>query len=252
MKNEVIIRLENVVRQFQMGDEVVKALNGVNLEIKEGEFVTIMGASGSGKSTLLNILGCLDSANSGNYELDGVSIKSLDRNQLADIRNKKLGFIFQSYNLLSRTNALENVELPLLYNNNVSNEERRKRALEVIEVMGLTDRIHHTPAQLSGGQQQRIAIARALVNNPRAIFADEATGNLDTRTSYEIMDIIQKLNKSGKTIVFVTHEPDIAAFSSRTITLKDGVIISDLRNEKVESAELKLKEYQKETDHENH
>lgn len=251
MKNEVIIKLENVVRQFQMGDEVVKALNGVNLEIKEGEFVTIMGASGSGKSTLLNILGCLDSANSGDYYLDGSHIKSLDRNQLADIRNKKLGFIFQSYNLLSRTNALENVELPLLYNNAVSNEDRRKRALEVIEVMGLTDRIHHTPSQLSGGQQQRIAIARALVNNPRVIFADEATGNLDTRTSYEIMDIIQKLNQSGKTIVFVTHEPDIAAFSSRTITLKDGMIISDLRNEKVESAEMKLKEYQKETDHEN-
>lgn len=251
MKNEVIIKLENVVRQFQMGDEVVKALNGVNLEICEGEFVTIMGASGSGKSTLLNILGCLDSANSGDYYLDGSPIKSLDRNQLADIRNKKLGFIFQSYNLLSRTNALENVELPLLYNNAVSNEDRRKRALEVIEVMGLTDRIHHTPSQLSGGQQQRIAIARALVNNPRVIFADEATGNLDTKTSYEIMDIIQKLNQSGKTIVFVTHEPDIAAFSSRTITLKDGMIISDQRNEKVESAEMKLKEYQKETDHEN-
>jgi len=214
MKNEVIIKLENIVRQFQMGDEVVKALNGVNMEIKEGEFVTIMGASGSGKSTLLNILGCLDSASSGDYYLDGSSIKSLDRNQLADIRNKKLGFIFQSYNLLSRTNALENVELPLLYNNSVSNEDRRKRALEVIEVMGLTDRIHHTPSQLSGGQQQRIAIARALVNNPRVIFADEATGNLDTKTSYEIMDIIQKLNQSGKTIVFVTHEPDIAAFSS--------------------------------------
>ena len=251
MKNEVIIKLENVVRQFQMGDEVVKALNGVNLEIREGEFVTIMGASGSGKSTLLNILGCLDSANSGDYYLDGSYIKSLDRNQLADIRNKKLGFIFQSYNLLSRINALENVELPLLYNNAVSNEDRRKRALEVIEVMGLTDRIHHTPSQLSGGQQQRIAIARALVNNPRVIFADEATGNLDTKTSYEIMDIIQKLNQAGKTIVFVTHEPDIAAFSSRTITLKDGVIISDQRNEKVESAEMKLKEYQKETDHEN-
>lgn len=251
MKNEVIIKLENVVRQFQMGDEVVNALKGVNLEIQEGEFVTIMGASGSGKSTLLNILGCLDSANSGDYYLDGSHIKSLDRNQLADIRNKKLGFIFQSYNLLSRTNALENVELPLLYNNAVSNEDRRKRALEVIEVMGLTDRIHHTPSQLSGGQQQRIAIARALVNNPRVIFADEATGNLDTKTSYEIMDIIQKLNQSGKTIVFVTHEPDIAAFSSRTITLKDGMIISDQRNEKVESAEMKLKEYQKETDHEN-
>ncbi|HNX22271.1 MAG TPA: ABC transporter ATP-binding protein [Bacteroidales bacterium] len=251
MKNEVIIKLENVVRQFQMGDEVVNALKGVNLEICEGEFVTIMGASGSGKSTLLNILGCLDSANSGDYYLDGSHIKSLDRNQLADIRNKKLGFIFQSYNLLSRTNALENVELPLLYNNAVSNEDRRKRALEVIEVMGLTDRIHHTPSQLSGGQQQRIAIARALVNNPRVIFADEATGNLDTKTSYEIMDIIQKLNQSGKTIVFVTHEPDIAAFSSRTITLKDGMIISDQRNEKVESAEMKLKEYQKEKDHEN-
>jgi len=251
MKNEVIIKLENLVREFQMGDEVVRALKGVNLDICEGEFVTIMGASGSGKSTLLNILGCLDSANSGDYYLDGSYIKSLDRNQLADIRNKKLGFIFQSYNLLSRTNALENVELPLLYNNAVSNEDRRKRALEVIEVMGLTDRIHHTPSQLSGGQQQRIAIARALVNNPRVIFADEATGNLDTKTSYEIMDIIQKLNQSGKTIVFVTHEPDIAAFSSRTITLKDGVIISDQRNEKVESAEMKLKEYQKETDHEN-
>lgn len=252
MRNNVIIKLENIVRQFMMGDEIVTALNGINLEIEEGEFVTIMGASGSGKSTLLNILGCLDSANAGSYMLDGEIIKSLDKNQLADIRNKKLGFIFQSYNLLSRTNALENVELPLLYNNKISNEERRKLAIEVIEMMGLLDRIHHTPSQLSGGQQQRVAIARSLVNNPRVILADEATGNLDTRTSYEIMAIIQQLNKMGKTIVFVTHEADIAAFSSRTITLKDGMIISDSINAKVESALEKLEEYKILNLNENH
>lgn len=252
MRNNVIIKLENIVRQFMMGDEIVTALNGINLEIEEGEFVTIMGASGSGKSTLLNILGCLDSANAGSYMLDGEIIKSLDKNQLADIRNKKLGFIFQSYNLLSRTNALKNVELPLLYNNKISNEERRKLAIEVIEMMGLLDRIHHTPSQLSGGQQQRVAIARSLVNNPRVILADEATGNLDTRTSYEIMAIIQQLNKMGKTIVFVTHEADIAAFSSRTITLKDGMIISDSINAKVESALEKLEEYKILNLNENH
>jgi putative ABC transport system ATP-binding protein len=251
MEHNVIIKLENLNRQFHMGDEVVSALKGITLDILEGEFVTIMGASGSGKSTLLNILGCLDSANSGSYYLDGEHIKSLDRNQLADIRNKKLGFIFQSYNLLARTDAIENVELPLLYNNNVSSEERRKRAIEVIEMMSLTDRIHHTPSQLSGGQQQRVAIARSLVNNPRVILADEATGNLDSKTSYEIMAIIQNLNKMGKTIVFVTHEPDIAAFSSRTITLKDGLVISDIVNEKVESAAMKLQEYQKEKSYEN-
>lgn len=252
MHNNVIIKLENIVRQFIMGDEIVTALKGINLEIEEGEFVTIMGASGSGKSTLLNILGCLDSANAGSYMLDGEIIKSLDKNQLADIRNKKLGFIFQSYNLLSRTDALENVELPLLYNNTISNEERRKLAVEVIEMMGLLDRIHHTPSQLSGGQQQRVAIARSLVNNPRVILADEATGNLDTRTSYEIMSIIQQLNKMGKTIVFVTHEPDIAAFSARTITLKDGIIISDTRHTKVESALEKLEEYKTLKQNENH
>lgn len=252
MRNNVIIKLENIVRQFIMGDEIVTALKGINLEIEEGEFVTIMGASGSGKSTLLNILGCLDSANAGSYMLDGEIIKSLDKNQLADIRNKKLGFIFQSYNLLSRTDALENVELPLLYNNTISNEERRKLAIEVIEMMGLLDRIHHTPSQLSGGQQQRVAIARSLVNNPRVILADEATGNLDTRTSYEIMSIIQELNKMGKTIVFVTHEPDIAAFSSRTITLKDGMIISDTRHTIVESALEKLEEYKTLKQNENH
>lgn len=241
-----IIKLENLKRGFTMGTETVHALKGVLFTIKEGEFVTIMGSSGSGKSTLLNILGCLDKPTSGTYEIDGVKIKDLSRNQLATIRNEKIGFIFQSYNLLARTSALENVELPLFYNSKVSSEERRERAIKAIKMVSLEDRMDHTPSQLSGGQQQRVAIARSLVNNPVMILADEATGNLDTRTSYEIMSIFQELNKQGITIIFVTHEPDIAAFSNRTIVLKDGSIIQDYLNQNVQSASAELAKLPKE------
>lgn len=227
MNGKPIIRIEHLRREFRMGNEVVKALKGVSFSINEGEFVTIMGTSGSGKSTMLNILGCLDQPSDGIYEIDGVSVKNLKRNQLARIRNEKIGFIFQSYNLLPRTSAIENVELPLIYNGSVSAKERHERAVHALEMVGLADRLHHTPSQLSGGQQQRVAIARALVNNPVVILADEATGNLDTRTSYEVMALFQELNTQGKTIAFVTHEPDIATFSSRTIVLRDGHVVSD-------------------------
>ena len=210
-----------------MGDETVHALRGINLNISEGEFVTIMGTSGSGKSTLLNILGCLDQPSSGIYELDDVLVKDLSKNQLAQIRNTKIGFIFQSYNLLARTSALENVELPLLYNPEVSSEERHERAIKALKQVGLEKRMDHVPSQLSGGQQQRVAIARALVNHPRILLADEATGNLDTRTSYEVMNLFQELNDEGITIGFVTHENDIAKFSKRTVILRDGLIKED-------------------------
>ena len=235
-----IIKIEDLTREFTMGAETVRALRGISFTINEGEFITIMGSSGSGKSTLLNILGCLDQPTAGIYVIDGVKMKDLSRNQLATIRNEKIGFIFQSYNLLARTSALENVELPLFYNSKVSSEERRDSALKAIEMVGLSDRMDHTPSQLSGGQQQRVAIARSLVNNPVMILADEATGNLDTRTTYEIMSIFQELNKQGITIIFVTHEPDIASFSKRTIVLKDGNIIQDYKNQKVQSATEEL------------
>ena len=241
-----IIKIENLKREFVMGTETVHALKGISFTINEGEFVTIMGSSGSGKSTLLNILGCLDQPTDGNYEIDGVKVKDLSRDELATIRNKKIGFIFQSYNLLPRTSALENVELPLLYTSHVSTAERRKRAIEALEKVGLADRMGHTPSQLSGGQQQRVAIARSLVNNPVMILADEATGNLDTRTAYEIMSLFQELNKQGITITFVTHEPDIAAFSNRTIVLRDGHIIKDYKNTDVQSAEEELAKLPKE------
>lgn len=235
-----IIKIEGLTREFTMGAETVRALRGVSFTVKEGEFVTIMGSSGSGKSTLLNILGCLDNPTSGTYEIDGVKMKDLSKNQLATLRNEKIGFIFQSYNLLPRTSALENVELPLFYNSKVSTEERRARALKALKMVGLEDRMDHTPSQLSGGQQQRVAIARSLVNNPVMILADEATGNLDTRTAYEIMSIFQALNEQGITIVFVTHEPDIASFSKRTIVLKDGNILKDYKNQSVQSAVAQL------------
>ncbi len=222
-----IIQIRDLKREFQMGEELVKALKGVDLEIKRGEFVTIMGTSGSGKSTLLNILGCLDQPTAGSYELDGKIVRNLSKDELAEIRNNKIGFVFQSYNLLARTSALENVGLPLMYNPKVSSKERKERALEALKLVGLESRIHHVPSQLSGGQQQRVAIARALVNQPVILLADEATGNLDTRTSYEVMDLFQKLNDQGITIGFVTHENDIARFSKRTIVLKDGHIIKD-------------------------
>jgi putative ABC transport system ATP-binding protein len=231
-----ILEIKELKREFIMGSETVRALRGISFDVEAGEFVTIMGASGSGKTTLLNILGCLDKPTIGNYFLDGVDIKQLSRDELAQLRNHKIGFVFQAYNLLPRTTALENVELPLLYNKEVSASERRERAIHALESVKLADRHDHTPSQLSGGQQQRVAIARALVNEPVMILADEATGNLDSRTSYDIMALMQELNAQGKTIVFVTHEPDIASFSSRTIQLRDGIIQKDTRNENKRSA----------------
>src|SRR6201991_2773895 len=222
------LEIKDLKREFQMGSETVRALKGISFEVEQGEFVTIMGSSGSGKTTLLNILGCLDKPIIGDYFLDGVDIKKLTRDELAQLRNHKIGFVFQAYNLLPRTTALENVELALLYNRDVSAAERRERAIHALEAVKLAERLDHTPSQLSGGQQQRVAIARALVNEPVMILADEATGNLDSRTSYEIMALMQDLNsKDNKTIVFVTHEQDIANFSSRTITLRDGKVIKD-------------------------
>jgi len=231
-----ILEIHELKREFKMGSEIVRALKGVSFSVEEGEFITIMGSSGSGKTTLLNILGCLDKPNDGTYLLDNVNVKELSKNELARLRNRKIGFVFQSYNLLARTSALENVELPLLYNSSVTPRQRHEMAEKALEQVKLTDRMEHLPNQLSGGQQQRVAIARALVNEPVMILADEATGNLDSKTSYEIMSLIQDLNKQGRTIVFVTHEPDIAAFSSRTITLKDGKIIKDSKNENIRVA----------------
>jgi putative ABC transport system ATP-binding protein len=236
-----IVSIHDLKREFKMGVEIVRALKGVSFDVEPGEFVTIMGSSGSGKTTMLNILGCLDKPSGGTYLLDGVDVGKLGRNDLAVLRNHKIGFVFQAYNLLARTSALENVELPLLYNTSVSSKMRRERAVKALEAVKLADRLDHLPNQLSGGQQQRVAIARALVNEPVMILADEATGNLDTRTSYEIMALFQELNQTqGKTIVFVTHEPDIAAFSSRTITLKDGKVVKDSRNTQVRSAKEML------------
>jgi putative ABC transport system ATP-binding protein len=225
-----IIEIKNVKKDFHVGEVTVHALRGVSLDIEEGEFVAIMGASGSGKSTMLNIIGCLDKPTLGEYLLDGVTIANLTRNELAMLRNRKLGFVFQSYNLLPRTSALENVELPLMYNSSVKARERKELAMHALESVGLSDRVHHMPNQLSGGQQQRVAIARSLVNDPVVILADEPTGNLDTRTSYEIMALFQDLNRKGKTIVFVTHEFDIARFTGSNLIFKDGHII---RKEKV-------------------
>jgi len=219
-----------------MGSETVRALKGVSFDVKAGEFLTIMGSSGSGKTTLLNTLGCLDKPSDGTYLLDGVDVRKLSRNELAKLRNHKIGFVFQSYNLLPRTSALENVELPLLYNPQFSAKQRRERAIKSLEAVNLGDRLDHTPNQLSGGQQQRVAIARALVNEPVMILADEATGNLDSRSSFSIMALLQDLNEQGKTIVFVTHEPDIASFSSRTIMLRDGRVMKDSQNENKRSA----------------
>jgi putative ABC transport system ATP-binding protein len=231
-----IVDIQHLKREFVMGSETVKALNDVSFTVDQGEFITIMGSSGSGKTTLLNILGCLDKPSEGKYILDGISVAQLGKNELARLRNRKLGFIFQSYNLLARTSAVENVELPLLYNRSVGSKERKEKAIRALGDVGLSQRLKYHPNQLSGGQQQRVAIARALVNDPVIIFADEATGNLDSRTSIEIMVLIQDLNARGKTIVFVTHEPDIATFSKRTILLKDGKIVSDKVNSNVRNA----------------
>jgi putative ABC transport system ATP-binding protein len=235
--SSVIVDIKNLKREFTIGVETVKALNDVSFSINAGEFVTIMGSSGSGKTTLLNILGCLEKPTMGIYLLDGINVSNLSKNELAGLRNKKLGFVFQSYNLLARTSAIENVELPLLYNNTFSASERHDKAIKALEAVKLQDRMNHLPSQLSGGQQQRVAIARALINDPVMILADEATGNLDSRTSYEIMELMQELNGvHGKTIVFVTHEPDIALFSKRTITLKDGKILRDAVNTNIGNA----------------
>ena len=237
MENKkVVIELQNVKREFLVGDEMVHALRGVSFKIFEGEFVTIMGKSGSGKSTLLNQLGCLDTPSSGEYLLDGVSVRTMSKPQRAVLRNRKIGFIFQNYNLLPKTTSIENVELPLMYNTAVSAKERQERAIEALKAVGLGDRLYHKSNQMSGGQMQRVAIARALVNNPAVILADEATGNLDTRTSFEILVLFQKLYAAGRTIIFVTHNPDLANYSSRNIMLRDGKVISDEYNNNILSA----------------
>lgn len=229
-KHKEIIRIENLRREFIVGGERVKALRGVSFSIREGEFVTIMGTSGSGKSTLLNLLGCLDTPTSGQYDLDGVSVQSMSKNQRAVTRNRKIGFVFQNYNLLPKTTAVENVELPLLYNSSVGARERREKAIAALKAVGLGERLNHKSNQMSGGQQQRVAIARALVNDPVIILADEATGNLDTRTSFSILMLFQELHARGRTIIFVTHNPEIAEYSSRNIVLRDGKIVSDTIN----------------------
>ena len=234
--SKTVIELQNIKRNFQVGDETVHALRGVSFSIGEGEFVTIMGTSGSGKSTLLNILGCLDTPTVGEYLLDGISVRTMSKSQRAVLRNHKIGFVFQNYNLLAKTTAVENVELPLMYNSSVSAAERRKRAIEALKAVGLGDRLEHKSNQMSGGQMQRVAIARALVNNPAVILADEATGNLDTRTSFEILVLFQKLHAEGRTIIFVTHNPEIAQYSSRNIVLRDGQIKDDTINTQIQNA----------------
>ena len=234
--NKAVIELQNIKRNFQVGDETVHALRGVSFTIREGEFVTIMGTSGSGKSTLLNTLGCLDTPTSGEYLLDGISVRTMSKPQRAVLRNRKIGFVFQSYNLLPKTTAVENVELPLMYNSSVSASERRRRAIEALQAVGLGDRLEHKSNQMSGGQMQLVAIARALVNNPAVILADEATGNLDTRTSFEILVLFQKLHAEGRTIIFVTHNPEIAQYSSRNIVLRDGQIKDDTINTQIQNA----------------
>ncbi len=231
----MLITIQNMFKTYSMGDSAVHALDGVSLTIAAGEFVAVMGASGSGKSTLLNILGCLDTPTTGTYLLDGVEVSRMSRTQLAHIRNQKLGFVFQNFNLLSRTSAIENVELPTFYNRGSSSGVRRKRAAEMLERVGLGNRTNHTSAQLSGGQQQRVAIARALMNNPPVILADEPTGNLDSRSSLEIMGLFKKLNNDGITIVMVTHEEDIAAYAKRRILMRDGQVVTTLLTEETKS-----------------
>jgi len=227
--NAVAVRLEDVRKTYRTGEVDVHAVRGVSLEIGQGEFVALMGSSGSGKSTLMNILGCLDRPTAGRYFLDGEDVSSLSRDELADVRNRKLGFVFQNFNLLARTSALENVELPLLYSDvALTNVQLREKAEQVLLAVGLQGRGDHTPSQLSGGQQQRVAIARALINDPEVLLADEPTGNLDSRTSVEVMEIFQKLNENGITIVMVTHEADIASYARRNIVMKDGLVRSDL------------------------
>ena len=247
MKKE-IIRLDNIKRDFQVGEETVHALRGVSFSISEGEFVTIMGTSGSGKSTLLNMLGCLDTPTSGDYYLDGVSVRKMGKNERASLRNRKIGFVFQSYNLLPKTTAIENVGLPLMYNPAYSAAARKNKSIQALEAVGLGDRLHHKSNQMSGGQMQRVAIARALVNDPVIILADEATGNLDTRTSYEILVLFQELHKMGRTIIFVTHNPEIARYCSRNILLRDGHVVEDRINPTILSAREALDKLPKNED----
>lgn len=242
MEKKVVIELQNVKRNFVVGEEVVHALRGVSFKIYEGEFVTIMGTSGSGKSTLLNQLGCLDTPTSGEYLLDGTPVRKMKRRERAVLRNRKIGFVFQNYNLLPKTTAVENVELPLMYNSKVSSKERTERAIKALQAVGLGERLYHKSNQMSGGQMQRVAIARALVNDPAVILADEATGNLDTRTSFEILVLFQRLHAEGRTIIFVTHNPEIAQYSSRNIVLRDGQVKEDTLNTNILSAQKALDE----------
>jgi putative ABC transport system ATP-binding protein len=242
---KTVIKLEKVHKTYHTGEVDVHAVQGVTLEIAPGEFVAIMGASGSGKSTLMNIIGCLDRPTEGAYFLDDIDVSHLDRDELAAIRNKKLGFVFQGFNLLSRTSALENVELPMLYtHDHLTAAMQREHAMHALQIVGLADRADHHPNQLSGGQQQRVAIARALVNNPAVLLADEPTGNLDTRTSAEVMGVFQKLNDSGITIVMVTHELDIAAFTKRNVIMRDGLVVNDTLVQQRSFAEEELRHLQ--------
>ena len=234
--DKVVIELRDVRRDFIVGDETVHALRGVSFKIYEGEFVTIMGTSGSGKSTLLNQLGCLDTPTSGEYFLDGTPVRKMSKSQRAKLRNRKIGFVFQNYNLLPKTTAVENVELPLMYNTKYNARQRREAAIKALQAVGLGDRLEHKSNQMSGGQMQRVAIARALVNDPAVILADEATGNLDTRTSFEMLVLFQELYHQGHTIIFVTHNPEIAEYSSRNINLRDGKIREDTINTNIKSA----------------
>ncbi len=237
---KTIIEMRDVRRDFVVGDEVVHALRGVSFSIREGEFVTIMGTSGSGKSTLLNILGCLDTPTSGEYYLDGTEVRSMGKDNRAMLRNRKIGFVFQNYNLLPKTTSVENVELPLMYNSAYSAKMREEKAVKALIAVGLEGRLNHKPNQMSGGQQQRVAIARALVNDPVIILADEATGNLDTRTSFEILVLFQQLHSMGRTIIFVTHNPELSQYSGRNIVLRDGRVVSDTVNDKISSAKEML------------
>jgi putative ABC transport system ATP-binding protein len=242
LSSKAVIAIDNIRKVYQTGEVEVHAVRGVSLTIQPGEFVAIMGASGSGKSTLMNIIGCLDRATSGSYRLDGVDVSALNRNALADIRNSKIGFVFQGFNLLSRTSALENVELPMLYvRHSISRHEQSDRASKALETVGLTGRADHHPNQLSGGQQQRVAIARALVNHPALLLAYEPTGNLDTQTSIEIMGVFQRLNDQGMTVIMVTHELDIASYSKRNVIMRDGQVVSDKLVERRLNSETELK-----------
>jgi len=245
---KTLLELKELSKIYPSGEEQVYALNQISLSIRQGEFVAIVGQSGSGKSTLLNILGCLDTPTSGEYYLDGISVRSMGKNERSVLRNRKIGFVFQSYNLLPKTTALENVELPLMYNSSISAKERHELASKALDAVGLAERKNHKSNQMSGGQQQRVAIARALVNDPVIILADEATGNLDTRTSFEILVLFQELHARGRTIIFVTHNPELSAYSSRNIVLRDGKVISDTQNEKQASALEMLQKLPVETD----